>query len=457
MKKIKILLVLFLGVIALAMVSSCNKDELKNTSDTPSAAIRTETPLPTVQNGILKFTSKSHLSAFIKETISLDDDERTVLESSLGFQSLYSYVKDAPTFPDNTIGKEVNGVKVYETSSPYQTVLNQYSELWVGNDIYKYVGENLVVKTTGTYVSEIIDIRNNNGIQRDHTTLIDFTKDSVIVLKPRTTCQMILSEPFKPTGNYGYLKMTFKDSDGNIFTGVPCGGPAGKLTIDWGDGSKLDGGPENTNLTDARSHRFPEPPLASCVTYTVKVKVEFSFASIGCVYQICGNGASPLVFESTMTITICNPNTCTPSEDDRAETLISTHVYNNGQNKAEFFLGYDLENTWFKEPKAWGRIKHYRLDGSQFKKSKPNFDLKMNIHGTAFEDNCDNGSARSVSRPDHKRANDFKFEVNLDDFSQSGSVSDYHLRTDDRLYIDWQVFHLNNTTAFPEVLDFPFY
>jgi hypothetical protein len=434
---------------------SCSKDSAFNT---PNGLIKSRSgfTMPTVQNGILKFTDKDHLHEYIDSFLSLDDDLRDSIEGVLGFTSLYSVILDVNDeeviIPQNTADVIINGYEVYVKDCPYQIVFNQYNELWVGDDIYKYVGDNLLVTAKSAYVSEIVDIRNNNGIERDHTTLIDEVKDSVIVTS-RTRCEMIISEPIAPTGTYGnvgYLKITLKNADGNIFTGS-CGG---KLTIDWGDGNTTYISENTSNVQDWRSHNYDPPGLGECEYFTVKVKLELTSNSICGFYNSCTQGFGDLVFEEEMVIKICNPHTCTPVEDEQPEIQISNNVYNSGNNRATFHLGYDLEDNWFKEPKAWGRIIHYNKNGSSWKKSKPNHKLQMRIHGSAYEGDCEESSEREKDKTGSNKTKDLKFEINLDG---TGSLNDYHLRTDNRLYINWQVYHLSSSTALPETLNYPFY
>jgi len=52
---------------------------------------------------------------------------------------------------------------------------------------------------------------------------------------------------------------------------------------------------------------------------------------------------------------------------------------------------------------------------------------------------------------------DVRLLFDSDRLSHTGELSDYRLRTDNQLFIDWQVFHLSSTSAIPEELDYPFY
>jgi hypothetical protein len=456
MKHFKILLAAFLISV---IFYACSKDVEKPSESLTHAELRTfKTPIPAVQNGILKFTSKQHLSDFLDETIGMDDDERLIFENTIGFTSLYSTINTDIAGRDvsNTVGSASqplvrNGISIFERSSLYQTVFNQHHELWVGDHIYKYVGDNLCARTTSPHVSEILDFRTNpDKIVSDNTELIDFVRDSIIKVEPRSQCQMMVRNPFEPTGNTGYVQVELIDLEGVKHTGI-CGGI---VTINWGDGT-TSGGPNNTDVLNVWSHQYPTPPLATCITYTVTFKVEFNSSSICSFYNKCSSGSGPLILTGTTTITICNYNTCTPSEHHRDEIRISENIYNNNNNCADFYLGYDLENNWFKEPKAWGRIIHYKKDGNVWKKSAPNFDLKMLIHGTAYRGNCDDLSANTYSKPGNGKKKDLKVTLNLDE--NFSGVYDYHLRTDNRLLIDWQVFHLSSTTPLPVTLNYPFY
>jgi hypothetical protein len=460
MKNLKFIFGSIVVIMATVFIYSCAKDSVSTVQNQESTELRVlNVQMPIVQNGILKFTSKQHLSNFIDETIVMDDDERVLFENSLGFTSLYSTVNTEIAGRDvsNTGGSlnqplVRNGITLFERSSIYQTVFNQHHELWVGNHIYKYVGENLCIRTTSPYVSEILDIRSNpDKIVRDNTELIDFVRDSVIIVKPRSKCQMIVRNPFEVTGTTGYVQVDLIDLDGVKHTGI-CGG---KVTINWGDGT-TSGGPNNSSVLNVWAHQYPTPPLATCITHTVTFTVEFNSSSICSFYNKCSTGSNPLILTGTTTITICNTNTCTPNEHQRDEIRISENFYNNNNNCADFYLGYDLENTWFKEPKAWGRIIHFRKNGSGWKKSKPDHRSEIRIHGTAYRGNCDDFSSQTVEDSDDERAKDFKFVEVLDN-APSGFVADYHLRSDNKLFVDWKVFHLSSSTPLPVTLDYPFY
>ncbi len=414
MKHLKILLAVFLFSV---IFYACNKDVEKAAESEAITELRTyNVTMPTVQNGILKFTSKQHLSDYIDETIEMDDDERVIFENSLGFTSLYSIVNVEDAGRDVGISNSLsqplvlNGRTVYERSSIYQTVFNHHHEIWVGDHIYKYVGDNFCVRTTSSNVGEILDIRSNpDKIVRDSTELIDFVRDSIIKVEKRTKCQMIVRNPFEPTGNTGYVQVDLIDLDGVKHTGI-CGGI---VTINWGDGT-TSGGPNNSSVLNVWAHQYPTPPLATCITHTVTFTVEFNSSSICSFYNKCSSGSAPLVLTGTTTITICNTNTCSPFEHERDEIRISENFYNNNNNAADFYLGYDLENTWFKEPKAWGRIIHFHKDGSKWKKSKPDHRSEMRIHGTAYKGNCDDFSAESKDKTGSKKHKDFKFTLILD-------------------------------------------
>lgn len=461
MKNLKFLFSVVAIFIMFVGFNSCSKDDKKVAFDS-QFEFRSSFTMPTVSYGILKFSSKSHLSTYIQETLSMDDDDRIDLEDSIGFNSLYSIINEidevdiglpsVDPITEKLETKIINGIELYEVNSIYQIVLNQYHELWVGNDIYKYIGRNLVVKTTAQYVNEIIDIRNGNGPISDNIEVIDFTKDSTIVLEPRTRhiCQMFIYQPVPQSNNtVTYLNIGLLDSDGVLFSGV-CGA---KITIDWGDGPIVYL-PENSNVKATQYHNYPLPSFNTCVHYNVKVTVEISPNSLCNFYQRCDAGGEPLIFESTMHVKVCNPATCEKVGNKRAEVRIHNHIYNNNNNRAEFFLGYNLDDNWFREPRAWGRIIHFKKDGSKWKKEKPNHKLEMKIHGEAFENNCDDESAKSFNNTADKRTKDFKHSICLD---CSGSVNDFTLRSDRQLLIDRKVFHLGATTSLPENLNHPFF
>lgn len=443
----------------IAVISSCNKVD-ENISLGDMVELRSiETDMPIIQNGILKFTSKEHLSDFIDETIVLDDNERLELETSLGFTSLYSIINSddgeyiLPDFDEDFV---VNGKRIYERNSIYQTVFNENHELWVGDEVYKYVDEGLVARSSSSYVSRLLSIRNNpQKIVQENVELIDIVRDSIIntdKVQLRSQCQMIVTNPYETPVNSGtkYLRPQLITGDGEVFDASSCGG---NITIDWGDDHT--DYYTNTEVRNVRAHIYDIPSTpGECKTYTATVTIEFDENSLCAFPDMClKKWDENLVFTGYITFTVCNDARCEiPKYPEWQPYGI---VYNNGNNRADFRLGINLKNTLWNTPKAWGRIIHYKKKKGKWKKSKPNHKLEITIHGTAYRGDCTT-TAEPKYGQGSKKTKDLKYTHRITSSSSLTQWKDYYLRTDDNLFIDWKVFHLSSTTPEPVELNYPF-
>lgn len=439
----------------MVFLSSCSKEEqLKDAETTVELRKSRDIQVPRIVNGIMKFDSKKHLSSYVQKVLPLDDSSRVSIENSLNFQSLYTLIQfegDDDQYDSKKYDIVRNGYKVFEKDSPYQIAMNDKNEVIVGNEYYKYVGDNLLVQVKDPTTRDIQDVRANK-VKGLNTKLIDLSKDSTIVT-PRSGCKLIISEPFSDKYDENvYLRFNIMDFDGFIREGY-C---TPKITIDWGDGKKTVVKKNTGQLNDVYRHKYVLPDYGGCVDYTINVTVDFEGSICGDFVPCASSHGN--VLSSSRVVKVCGPYDCTDFEERRSTELISTHIYNDGKNRAKFYLGYDMENHWFREPLAWGIIKHYRKRSSgSWKRSAPKFASQIRIHGKAFEDNCNLSSARLIDEIDADACKTFDFTINLDEYSQSCCVSDYHLRNDERLYIDWSVFHISSVAPEPQVLNYPFF
>ncbi len=437
MNKIKFLFAAVVVALFTLGIYSCAKEDLSiipvNNTESRTFIIPEGTVLPTIKlmptvvSGILKFNSKQHLREFWEDLESADEDQLNLLEQTLGFVSIRSIYNDV----------NENGSTLPNPSYPFtvdnpsdEIVFNQYHELWVGNDIYKLVEKRLLVRTTAAYVSEIISMRNNGGMVREHTQLIDRNTNETLPEPPvstRTKCTLSITVPFNPTvttdGNsvYGYIKPIVIDQNGNEVK--LCGGT---VSINWGDGSSL------TNITGdinyPRTHIYNVGP-GECKTFKVKVIVNLS---------ICGLCTGTI--ESEQNITFCSPVGCTAFEDERSETTVFTSFYGStNQHRATFRMGYDSDDYTWHDARAWGRIIHEtRQSNGSMKKTKPGFRLLVKLHGAAYAESC-TGSRILRLEIGNEKSKDLTKMVKFDDIN-------IRFRSDDDMFADFAVFGTSNTT-----------
>lgn len=441
MNKVKLLLVFFIVAIFTLGFNSCAKEEVTSEAEGVVETRATVIPegttmpiirlMPTVVSGILKFNSKQHLSEFWEDIETSDDDQLNLLEQTLGFVSLRSKYNDAegnslivPAFP-------------FVINNPFDAmVFNQHHELWVGTDIYKLVDKRLVVRANSAYVSEVLSLRDNNGIVREHTELIDRNTKEILPepkVSTRTKCTMSITVPFNPTatngGNsvYGYIQPVVINTNGNKVT--TCGG---SISIAWGDGTTS--GDPNGNINAVRNHIYNVGP-GECKTFKVKVTLNLT---------LCGECTGTLVTEQS--ITICSPVSCTSHEHETGEQLVLDQVYGGAQNndfRAFFIMGYDSDDYLWHDARAWGHIKFFEktiFGGGVvlYTAITKKVNSRIFIHGAVFEESCTgNRIAVNANSGIKNKKREHRFMWKLDDVN-------FRLRSDDDLYCDFEVFNTNN-------------
>ena len=175
MSIVKSLITKYSFVFILLYLISCNKEDLRtnNSDDISEIQLRSIRNMPTVVSGILKFNNKQHLSEYLDDISTLDEDQLDSLENILGYISLRSKYYQLEMLDT-----------VWRTSQPFIVenpfdgiVFNIYHELWVGDDIYKFIDKNLIATAKSQYLNEILSIRDNN-VCDDHIfrLLIEFQK-----------------------------------------------------------------------------------------------------------------------------------------------------------------------------------------------------------------------------------------------------------------------------------------
>lgn len=157
MKKSKILLPVFMGLVALVIVTSCNKDELKNEAK-ETTSTRTVLDAPTKNVDVLKFRDFNHFSNYTTELNSILSQSEEDFESSIyqpsAFQSVYwKLVNDEFVNPNNRY-------KPFLTDPVIMAIVNENFELIVGDVLITYVNNTQVLRTLATNTSTRNAIRN---------------------------------------------------------------------------------------------------------------------------------------------------------------------------------------------------------------------------------------------------------------------------------------------------------
>jgi hypothetical protein len=397
--------------------------------------------MPTVVSGILKFKSKQHLREFWEDIDTASVDQLNLIEQTLEFTSLrsiYYDVEDSGAEPINEFPFVVN--------DPFDAmVFNQYHELWVGDDIYKFVDKRLIAKTTSDYISEIIDMRGNGGMVRENIELLDMNTKGTLPEPPvsnRTKCTMIVTVPANPTstngGNslYGYVQPIIIDQNGNRVSA--CGG---NISIDWGDGNTSFS--SNENINGIRAHVYNVGP-GECEVFMVKITLTLTLCGI------CTEGGNQTIITS-QNINFCNPLYCTPFENSVDEKEVLRTTYASNTRLAIFKMGYNSDDYLWHDARAWGRIQHFSKNPSNGKITgliNPGFDLRIWIHGFVYSETC-NGTRNEADQRKIKKTADLENMYKLDDVN-------FRLRSDDDLYADFEVFGTSNTVPNVTLYNRPF-
>ena len=224
------------------------------------------------------------------------------------------------------------------------------------------------------------------------------------------------------------------DADGNSIEGN-C---AVNYTVNWGDGHSDH---YSRNIGYWMVHYYNVPP-GECKNYTVTITINTLFCGV------CDNGGSK-TYHLTRTFSVCSNVSCTPDEGED-DWIADTYIYNNGKNRAVFYMGYDLDNYFWHDARLYGKIKHYKKKSNgKWKRSKPNKFLDITIHGKWFIDSCD-GPGEYAYKHRRKRKRTLKVTYKRDG-------NDMFLRSDDQMFCDFKVYHSSSSYPDVELIDEPFW
>ena len=427
--KVAIMFILFAFILP-----SCQKDLGDKNSDekSPTTSLDLRTPtLPTVQSGILKFSSRTELQDYFDYIETLSDTDLDTLEATLGFNSLRKYYHD-----EFDIDNDFQDGLPFYISDPYlSSVLNTYHEFWVGSDIYKYVEENIATKGPSTSVLDFIDMRDNGneGILRSGLNVYDDYTNTEIFTDLRGRCAFTVVVDNLSNGEDVYVSLLGVDFNGNKVTGCTA-----EYTIDWGDGSTDDYYSGNVNLK--RHHEYTLTSGSSQI-FTITVEITTIFCSP------CDDG-SPVDYDATGSYHAHNNATCSPFEDSD-DWIVDDIIYNSSSNRVIITQGYNLDDYLWHDARAWGRIEHFAKVNNKWKYSFPNFNLAADIHGTWYDDSC-TGSSHPENKPRKLKKFNLFNQVKRDDHNM-------HLKSNVQLFCDFQTFHLSSTIALPDLPNQPFW
>jgi len=418
----------------ISLFYGCTKDSnhnlFSNKGNSP-ITLRNGITMPTVVSGMLQFATKSDLNDYFDYLMTLSDEQEDSIEQSLGYTSLrtiYNQIEDNEGDIKEDLG--------FEIGNPFLTaVLNEYYEFAVEGTIYKYISDNVFTKGSTGEMSKFIGMRNTDKITDTGLTVIDDSRNEEIFLEPRSDCSFeIIKSKWNSNENPLIIKVMGVDPDGNSLAG-DCGV---RFTVNWGDGHS------DTYLQNIgywMSHYYNVPP-GNCNNYTVTITINTLFCGA------CGN--VPKTYTISRTFSVCSTVTCAPDEGED-DWIAGTYIYNNGKNRAIFYMGYDLDDYFWHDARVYGKIKNYRKKSNgKWKRSKPNHNLYIKIHGKWFINSC-TGPAESVNPdPYIKRKSRIKFTYKHDD-------NDMGLRSDDQLFCDFKVFHSSSSNPDVILLNEPYW
>lgn len=347
----------FMGLFALALVSSCNKDERPESSiSNQTSSVRTLIE-PSSENGTLKFETKEDAKNYLDQIdLNMAEEDEGIsfvnnLEATKTYQSLFTENINNPNnrlFNDNS----------------FNAIMNRNYEVIMGNSIF-----------IQKHPDEIYEIDKGDIANRDLIrTLAPNQKLDLTQLNPgiRVTGD---DEVFYKTTDYycGCTIKVIKDRTRPYIISlvINCAGqvldPNANLEVQWGDGSFSTA--KMTKNTPVLSSNFP-------ITLTKNYGAESGgIRNITVTIPMnCGTGTKNEVFNYSFDIN---------------ETSCCDGAANGSGNKRvgeyEMYWEYDYRNT------AWGKrskmtIKGYKWTGNN--KDKFKADLEVDVNNDVRNNSC---------------------------------------------------------------------
>ena len=377
-------------MLLLVIILACQKTDLESvdpalrqSGNTSPMTSRTSIAMPVVQSGILKFQDQDHLWDYLdylkeeEENYEIPSGEEDAenpyldyMETILGYSSLRTSYNQKEELDENYI----ENLDFYIGNPYYQTVFNEYHELWVGNDIYKYVGNDLLATAPNNDLTTILDMRARNGVFRPGVTVFNEAKQEVVTQPVAPPCFFTLEEFKDPVAPNDLVKIRIRGIDANGNNIPFC---SGTLTINWGDGIVEGPTPGSIGI---HTHQY-SVPIDNCITPNITV----TFTPTSC-------GTCSFTMVQDIIISRCGPNTrrCIEGKNN-GRKVWEEYFTDNGDNfRLIGIAGYDTFQRTFRRPHIWTRLTSYKQkNNGRWKKKSLSTGHATFLHGFVRHEVCD--------------------------------------------------------------------
>lgn len=392
---------IIISIIAIAFMLSCKKEKLNQLKDSPSSGTNITKsqnfPIkntPKIKDGILIFDSQEHLYSYynyLDEIVekgydnNLDSDSLLKeIEDKLEFKSYRQHFINNYDWEDKEFSKE-EIEELYKEDYIFddirKSILNQYLEVIIANDVYIYYSENKVIKVPIKLFDVVLEIRNIKK-KDDYELPIEIFKPGIELISNTSSYSNLLKAS---DGDYYYpnfgqdayscdvfkkaiyveLRRSYDTTIYNNYNGTQMtthkdiSYRANKIEVDFGDNS-----PIHTVYND--TDFWVDHEYTSTGNYTVKATYTYTNFKSGAIVNL------------TEEFTIAVNGSCTSR---------NSHSYGS-QNDGSWELAYKL---WTKEDFFGKHLASYshswkKNNRGRWKRKKAN--LFCRVEGVFRNSNC---------------------------------------------------------------------
>ncbi|RQO32640.1 hypothetical protein DBR32_03340 [Taibaiella sp. KBW10] len=382
MKKTSIVLLLLVAIIFGAckkeIVQEANKKQLRTMNGTLMT-------MPTVQNGILTFKDEEQFKAYmalLQEQVSSSDQETDdvlmSIEEQVGFSNSYRQIKADAFDAQNAIGwNKPSEIPDEPFTKVEQSIMNQYKEYKIGDNIYKRMSSQFDIIILGENVTKAEEIlagsrllqEGNGTISISQIRALDWSKKHLVI-----NDISINGWEITPTIGEDPQPLAQWELSGLVHSMNECGGQLNKAVIrsmvlintinpytplsayydvDYGDGSAgytnyhATGGMFGIELYD--EHQYP-----AAGTYTLTIKA-----------RATSNGQ--IVVTKSYQVTVVGGNLCSNASKTKTywHEIDATHAI-------RCKLTYNKRRHWLQGKCAdgLGEVTYFVKEGSSWKNKK---------------------------------------------------------------------------------------
>ena len=363
------------------MLYSCQKDsEILNQNQ--NEKLTTQRNIPLIEDDMLSFSSEADLDNYLKFLDGLSEHQRDVHDDNLGFDFLGDqYVSEEGAISQNTITDFI------VLDPDLQSVLNEYYEIKIGEQIYKYIDRYVQLIVHENELNYIMDIRsqdfylNENSVIKNLLTNEEISISNVIpqAAAPIDCSILLFQSPLESQGSSSMALRIWIVNENGELSSIDC-------SFDVTLSVSVDGEPKLTEELNVSQfgiiHSASLNDLieqGSCEDVTLSVVLNN--------FQNCGT-CSESITSQTYIMNFCNEFECeeSPAED---EWVVEDIEYNGSQNRAVMKMGYILRQSSIFRSKLWSQVIHYRKkNNGNWTRSRPDYDLSITHDGEVYF-NCD--------------------------------------------------------------------